>query len=65
MFAGLLSIGPGWAMILVTLVVFLAAGEFFDALRRAGFESATLFGIVACTAFPLAVYWRGPPCSRS
>ena len=52
-------IGPGWAMILVTLVIFLAGGEFFDALRRAGFESATLFGIVACASFPLAVYWRG------
>ncbi len=59
-FAGLLSIGPGWAMILVALVIFLAAGEFFDALRRAGYGSATLFGLVGCTAFPLAVYWRGP-----
>jgi phosphatidate cytidylyltransferase len=58
-FFGLMSIGPGWAMILVTLVVFLAAGELFDVLRRAGYESATLFGIVGCTAFPLAVYWRG------
>ena len=58
-FAALLAIGPGWAMALVTVVVFLAAGELFDALRRAGYESATLFGIVGCTAFPLAVYWRG------
>ncbi|MDQ6697440.1 MAG: phosphatidate cytidylyltransferase [Actinomycetota bacterium] len=58
-FAGLMSIGPGWAMILVTLVVLLAAGELFDALRRAGYESATLFGLVGATAFPLAVYWRG------
>lgn len=58
-FAGLMSIGPGWAMILVTAVVFLAAGELFDALRRAGYGSATLFGLVGCTAFPLAVYWRG------
>ena len=53
-------------MILVTLVVFLAAGELFDALRRVGYESATLFGIVGCTAFPLgrllARHW---PRSRS
>lgn len=58
-FAGLLAIGPGWAMILVTLVIFLAAGELFDALRRAGYDTATLFGLAGCTAFPLAVYWRG------
>ena len=60
-FAVLMLIGPGWAMALVALVVFLAAGEFFDALRRVGFESATLFGLVGCVAFPLAVYWRGLP----
>ncbi len=58
-FAGLMYIGPGWAMALVTAVLFLAAVELFNALRRAGFESATLFGLVACAAFPLAVYWRG------
>ena len=58
-FAALLAIGPGWAMILVTVVILLAAGEFFDALRRVGFEPATLLGITACAAFPLGVYWRG------
>lgn len=58
-FAGLMYIGPGWAMVLVAAVVFLAAVELFNALRRAGFEAATLLGLAGCVLFPLAVYWRG------
>ena len=31
-----------------------------EQLRKVGWEAATLVGIVACTLFPVAVYWRGP-----
>ena len=49
-----------WAMMLLaTVVIVLAAVEYFNVIRRAGFETAVLVGLVSCTAFPLAVYWRG------
>jgi phosphatidate cytidylyltransferase len=31
----------------------------FTAVRRGGFRPATLLGLAACGALPLAVYWRG------
>jgi phosphatidate cytidylyltransferase len=37
----------------------MAAVEYFNAVRRAGYQAATLLGIVATAAFPLAVYWKG------
>ncbi|MEJ5256328.1 MAG: phosphatidate cytidylyltransferase, partial [Acidimicrobiales bacterium] len=42
-------------------VVVLAAVELFSALRRGGYRPATLLGLAACVALPLAVYWRGEP----
>ena len=47
-------------MFLVTAVILLAAAEFFNALRRAGHQPATLFGIVACVGMVLGAYWKGP-----
>jgi phosphatidate cytidylyltransferase len=44
---------------LVFVVVVLAAAELFAAVRRGGFRPATLLGLAACGALPLAVYWRG------
>jgi phosphatidate cytidylyltransferase len=55
----LFKIGPAAAMILVEAVVVLAAIEFFSAVRRGGHRPATLLGLAAVAAFPLAVYWRG------
>ncbi|MCU1452608.1 MAG: CDP-diglyceride synthetase [Acidimicrobiales bacterium] len=55
-----LKLGPKFALILVVAVLALAAAEYFNGLRRAGYEAATLVGIAACVTFPLAVYWRGP-----
>lgn len=47
--------------IAVTLVALAAAVEFFGAARRGGTQPAVLAGLVATTAFPLAVYWKGIP----
>ena len=58
--AGLLWWGAAATMVLVVAVVLLAAVEYFNALRRAGWQSATLLGLATCVAFPLAAYWRGP-----
>ncbi len=54
-----LSIGPAVALALIVLVVALSAGELFNALRVAGYQPATLLGLAASVAMPLAVYWRG------
>ena len=54
-----LSIGPAVALALIVLVVALSAGELFNALRVAGYQPATLLGLAASVALPLAVYWRG------
>ena len=57
--AALLWWGAAATMVLVVAVVLLAAVEYFNALRRAGWQSATLLGLATCVAFPLAAYWRG------
>jgi phosphatidate cytidylyltransferase len=57
----LFSIGPGATMILVTAVLVLAAAELFNALRRAGYQPATLLGLVATAALALGAYWKGEP----
>ena len=55
----LFSLGPGYAMIIVTAVITVAAVELFTALRGIGYSPATLLGIVATGALVLASYWRG------
>jgi phosphatidate cytidylyltransferase len=52
-------LGPGFALALVVAAVGLAAVELFDAFRRGGYRPATLLGLVAAVALPLAAYWRG------
>lgn len=54
-----LSIGPAIATVLVTAILAFCAVEYFEVLRKVGWESARLVGLVACVAMPLAVYWRG------
>ena len=46
-------------MALVTAVIVLAAAEFFNAVRKAGHQPATLLGIAASGALVLAAYWKG------
>ncbi len=55
----LLALGAKFALALVVVVVGVAAAEFYNTARRSGYQPATLFGLVATTALPLAVYWQG------
>ena len=51
--------GPKFTMVLVTVVIVGCAMEFYEVMRRAGYVPATLLGVVASGALPLAVYWKG------
>lgn len=44
---------------LVTVVLAVAAVEYFNAARVGGLQPAVLLGIVSVVSMPLAVYWRG------
>ena len=57
----LFHFGPRYVVALVLVVVVLAAAELFAAVRHGGFRPATLLGLAACAALPLATYWRGEP----
>ena len=46
-------------LVLLCLLLVLAAGEFFGAMRSVGYQPATLVGLVAALGMPIAVYWRG------
>ena len=52
------KIGTDATVALVTILLVLAAAEFFMALRRAGYQPAALLGVVAVGALNLAAYWR-------
>lgn len=52
-------IGPGAVVALVAVVIVLAAAELFGALQRAGYQPATLLGLVASGSLVLGAYWRG------
>lgn len=54
-----LMVGAFWANLLVTAIIACCAVEYFEVLRKVGWESSRLVGLVACAALPLAVYWRG------
>ena len=53
------ALGPGPAVVLVTVVVAVCAGELFDSLRRGGYQPATLLGLVASASMVAAAYWKG------
>ena len=55
-----LALGPTIALALIVLIVALCAGEFYNALRVAGYQPATLLGLAATIAMPIAVFVRGP-----
>ena len=52
------KVGTDATIALVTILLVLAAAEFFMALRRAGYQPAALLGVVAVGALNLAAYWR-------
>lgn len=55
----LFKLGPRYAMVLVVAVLVVSAVEYFNAVRRAGYQPAVLLGLGATATFPLAVYWKG------
>jgi phosphatidate cytidylyltransferase len=55
----LLAAGARYAMVLVVAILGVAAVEFYDKLREKGYQPATLAGLVAVVAMPLAAYWKG------
>jgi len=52
--------GPVASLALVAVLVTLAAGEAFGAIRRSGREPATLLGLLAVPALVVGSYFRGP-----
>jgi len=58
-FIGSLLIAPAAAVALVILIIGLASVEFFGRVTDKGYRPATVVGILACAAFPLAAYWVG------
>jgi phosphatidate cytidylyltransferase len=54
-----MSFGPAAALAVVTVLLGLAAVEFFNAVRVAGHQPAVLLGLAASVTMPIAVYWRG------
>jgi phosphatidate cytidylyltransferase len=59
-FGGLAKfVGPKGLVALVAAILGVAAAEFYDSARKAGYHPAQLLGILASAALPLAAYWRG------
>lgn len=55
----LFKAGPLPTLLLIEIVLVAAGFEFFGAMQRSGFRPATLLGLVAVAALPLATYWKG------
>jgi phosphatidate cytidylyltransferase len=51
--------GPVPTAAMVTVVLGIAAAELFNVLRQAGYQPATLLGLSATVALPLAAYNKG------
>ncbi len=54
-----INLGPLVALGLIVIMTALSAGEFFNALRVAGYQPITLLGLASSIAMPIAVYTRG------
>ncbi|MED5220167.1 MAG: phosphatidate cytidylyltransferase [Actinomycetota bacterium] len=52
------KVGANATLALTTILLVVAAAEFFLALRRAGYQPASLLGVTAGAALNLASYWR-------
>lgn len=55
----LFKAGPAPTMVLIEVVLIAAGFEWFTALQKSGFRPATLLGLVAVAALPIACYWKG------
>ncbi len=52
-------VGP-WAVVgLVTIILVLCAGEYFQAMRQVGYEPIAPLGLLAIVGLPLGAYWKG------
>jgi phosphatidate cytidylyltransferase len=58
-FLGLLWLGPGWVMILLTPLLVIATAELYVSVRRVGYRPAVPLGLAAVAGLALAAYWRG------
>jgi phosphatidate cytidylyltransferase len=58
-FIGALLLKPVAALVVIVAVIGLASVEFFDKVTEKGYRPATVTGIVACVAAPIATYWMG------
>ncbi|MEY2472803.1 MAG: phosphatidate cytidylyltransferase [Actinomycetota bacterium] len=55
----LFKLGPAWSMLIAIGVVVMAAAELYDVLRRAGYQPATLVGLVGTLGIMVAAYQKG------
>ena len=58
-FLAALMYEPWTLAVLVCIVVGLGAVEFYDKVSEKGYRPATVIGIIACVATPIATYWAG------
>lgn len=58
-FLGALMYEPWAAAAMITVVLGLAAVEFYDKVAEKGYRPAAVTGIVTCVAAPVAAYWLG------
>ena len=55
----LFKAGPVPVLLLIEVVLVAAGFEYFGAMQKSGFRPATLLGLAAIAALPLAAYWKG------
>jgi phosphatidate cytidylyltransferase len=58
-FIGALMFRPWAAATMITLILGLAAVEFYDRVAEKGYRPAVIPGILTCVAAPVAAYWLG------
>lgn len=54
-----LVVSPKFALVVAIAVLLFGAIEYFDKVTEKGYRPATVVGIVACVALPIAAYWVG------
>jgi phosphatidate cytidylyltransferase len=59
-FLGSLAAGPAWITLFLTAVVVIGQGEFYSAVRKAGFTPMALIGLLGGIAVMLAAWFGGP-----
>ena len=54
-----LVVSPKLVLLVVVAVLGLGSIEYFDKVSEKGYRPATMVGIIACVATPIATYWAG------